>query len=174
MSRRRWSGSELRWPKSAKPTTLCASSATPSARSFSRARRRPDADRFRRGGRHDRHGCRPNTRSPSSNLGLWSRQQDSKTVEICGPEKIRGRYYLRFLVDDEPGVLAEITGELGKNGVSIASVIQHEPESDGQSIRVPLVIMTHAATEGAMDAAMAGIDELGCVTSDGVRLRVLN
>jgi len=108
------------------------------------------------------------------NLGLWSRKQDSETVDICDPQKIQGRYYLRFLVDDEPGVLAEITGELGKNGVSIASVIQHEPEDDGQSVRVPLVIMTHAATEGAMDAAMAGIDQLGCVNNNGVRLRVLN
>ncbi len=41
-------------------------------------------------------------------------------------EKLISRYYLRLCVSDRPGVLAEITGILGKHSISIASVIQHE------------------------------------------------
>ena len=44
--------------------------------------------------------------------------------------RVPGRFYLRFNVDDRPGVMAEITGILGRHGISIASVIQHETEED--------------------------------------------
>ncbi len=49
---------------------------------------------------------------------------------------VTGRFYLRFHVDDRPGVMSEITGVLGRNGISIASVIQHEPpEAEAASCR---------------------------------------
>jgi homoserine dehydrogenase len=84
------------------------------------------------------------------------------------------RYYLRFTVEDHPGVLAQITGVLGKHSISIASVIQHEPgEADG-SIFVPLVIMTHSTTAGATRAALDEIGGLGCVRQGSVSLRVLH
>jgi homoserine dehydrogenase len=77
---------------------------------------------------------------------------------------------LRFNVADRPGVLADIAGILGRNGISIASVIQHN--KDGTSGWVPLVIMTHAATEGAMAAAFAMIERLPHVRPPSCRLRV--
>ena len=67
-----------------------------------------------------------------------------------------GRFYLRFNVDDRPGVMAEIAGILGRHNISIASVIQHETAEEAGGI-VPLVIMTHTATEGAMREAMQTI-----------------
>ena len=65
------------------------------------------------------------------------------------PAKVPGRFYLRFNVDDRPGVMAEIAGILGRHDISIASVIQHETEEETPNV-VPLVIMTHTSTEGAM------------------------
>ncbi|MCU0716824.1 MAG: homoserine dehydrogenase [Pirellula sp.] len=59
-------------------------------------------------------------------LELWS-DRESK-IEILPYENSKGRYYMRFHVADEPGVLSQITGILGKHKVSIASIIQHEPE----------------------------------------------
>lgn len=87
---------------------------------------------------------------------------------------VTGRYYLRFTVDDDPGVLAEITGVLGRHQISIASVIQHEAEQEGDSQVVPLVIMTHTATEGGASAAVAEIDKLDCSRQPSVRMRVLD
>jgi homoserine dehydrogenase len=76
--------------------------------------------------------------------------------------------------------LADITGVLGRNRISIASVIQHEPQEDrgagpeaeahGQV--VPLVMMTHTASEGAASRAVEEIDNLSCVRQPSVRMRV--
>lgn len=103
-------------------------------------------------------------------LELWSQRE--ARVRMADDANISGRFYLRFNVDDYPGVLAEITGILGRHRISIASVIQHEPESDDNQQIVPLVIMTHLATEGAARSALAEIDRLGCVRQTSVRMRV--
>ncbi len=105
-------------------------------------------------------------------LNLWS--QDEARVKTLDHKQLPGRYYLRFTVEDRPGVLAEIAGVLGKHQISIASVIQHEPSSDGQQRTVPLVIMTQQAKEGAAQTAVAEIDRLKCVRAGSVRMRVLD
>ena len=102
-------------------------------------------------------------------LQLWS-DRDSP-VRMSDYATSLGRYYLRFMVDDHPGVLAQIAGILGVNQISIASVLQHEPSGDGVN-NIPLVIMTHRATEGAARTAMQQIDQLATVMSGSVKMRV--
>ena len=105
-------------------------------------------------------------------LALWSNRE--ARVELLPHEKLSGRYYLRFTVEDRPGVLAEIAGLLGRHGISIASVIQHEPQNDQSGDRVVrLVIMTYKASEGSAAAAMGETKRLGCVRGTPVRMRVL-
>ncbi len=101
-------------------------------------------------------------------LKLWSDQQAD--VKLADHAKSTGRWYLRFNVADRPGVLADIAGILGTNGISIASVIQHN--QDGVDGSVPLVIMTHAATEGAVREAFEIIDRLPHVRPPSSRMRV--
>jgi homoserine dehydrogenase len=103
-------------------------------------------------------------------LELWS-QRGEGNVPARDPGTVRSRYYLRFHVDDRPGVLSEITGVLGDQGISIASVIQHEPQSPDTAV-VPLVIITHTTTEGATERAIAAIDELKCAKAGSVRMRI--
>ena len=103
-------------------------------------------------------------------LGLWSDERETP-VTTRDPAKVPGRFYLRFNVEDRPGVLAEIAGILGDHEISIASVIQHETEEEDDGV-VPIVIMTHTATEGAMIGASAAIDGLSCVRPGMVRMRV--
>ncbi|MFT7642393.1 MAG: homoserine dehydrogenase [Pirellulaceae bacterium] len=105
-------------------------------------------------------------------LELWS-QREAK-VSIRDHAQLPGRYYLRFNVDDNPGVLSQITGALGNHGISISSVIQHEPSVNGNGAIVPLVIMTHSATEGAAQKAVSEIDLLENVRLPSVRMRVLD
>ncbi|MEO1527684.1 MAG: homoserine dehydrogenase [Planctomycetota bacterium] len=83
-----------------------------------------------------------------------------------------GRFYLRLRVANHPGTLAAIAAVLEQNEISIASVIQHETESEGQSGPVPLVIMTHEATEGAARNATSQIEALSAITGEVTRLRV--
>jgi len=103
-------------------------------------------------------------------LELWSDSREAR-VRVREPASVPGRYYLRFNVDDRPGVLAEIAGILGNHHISIASVIQHETAEGGEDV-VPLVIMTHTATEGAAADALGTIERLACVHPGTVRMRV--
>lgn len=107
-------------------------------------------------------------------LGLWSRREDAPSVEVCPPERGSGRFYMRFMVEDHPGVIADIAGVLGRHNISIASVIQHEAQDGSDASIVPLVLMTHTTLEGAAAAALHEIDQLDCAVAKSIRMRVLD
>jgi homoserine dehydrogenase len=72
-------------------------------------------------------------------------------------------------------VLAQITTVLGNLGISITSVLQHEPETAADErarSTVPLVVMTHEAPEGAARAAADQLEQLEAVCGPVTRLRV--
>jgi len=75
-----------------------------------------------------------------------------------------GPWHFRALVEDRPGVLAEVTRLLAKHEISIASVIQHEAPDELPGEKVQLVIMTHTAPTGGFRDAVAEIDQLSCVS----------
>ncbi|MDR1959874.1 MAG: homoserine dehydrogenase [Planctomycetaceae bacterium] len=101
-------------------------------------------------------------------LKLWSQERYSRVIK--NPADIWGKNYLRFQVEDRPGVLAEIAGILGKHDISIASVLQPESETDGEP--VTLIITTHESREGDTLAAIQTIDTLPSVRSQTVRMRM--
>jgi homoserine dehydrogenase len=95
----------------------------------------------------------------------------AQRLSIRPAATVRSRFYLRLLVDDRPGVLAEVAGLLAQHQISIASVIQHElPEGDGAppGQRVQLVIMTHTAPTGDFRAACERLDQLRCVAGSAI------
>ena len=104
-------------------------------------------------------------------LELWA--DGNKRVEFATPGELEGRFYMRFNVQDHPGVLGQVTSLLGAQGISIASVIQHEV-SNGSDETIPLVIMTHQAKESAAVAAMEQIAQMDAVSDDLERLRILD
>jgi homoserine dehydrogenase len=103
-------------------------------------------------------------------LELWA---DRGSLAESDHANVAGRYYLRFNVVDRPAVLAEIAGVLGRHDISISSVIQHEAEEGSEAI-VPLMIMTHQTTEGAVSRAIESIDKMEFLRGGSVRMRVLN
>ncbi len=70
------------------------------------------------------------------------------------------QFYLRLLVDDTPGVLAQIAGILAAANIGISSVIQPESHEPGP---LPLVLMIHDASFGRMREAAERIGALACV-----------
>jgi homoserine dehydrogenase len=102
-------------------------------------------------------------------LELWKQQPAPFTPSDF--TQASGKFYLRFSVADKPGVMAEITSILGQHQVSIASIIQHETTDANGA--VPLVIMTHTTTEGAVTAAFNQIAKLSSMKSPAVKMRVL-
>src|SRR5690606_24809065 len=103
-------------------------------------------------------------------LELWSNR--AARVSSADYAGARGRFYLRVIVDDHPGVLAQITRALGDHEISISSVLQHEASREGEPI--PLVVMTHKTTEGAAAKACESLASLECVKSSPVRMWVRN
>jgi len=85
------------------------------------------------------------------------------------PSKSLGRAYLRFLVKDEPGVIAAVSETLAEAGVSIESFLQKPVENaDG----VPIVLTTHAVAESVLKAAIDRIAELPAVIDRPRLLRI--
>jgi homoserine dehydrogenase len=68
-------------------------------------------------------------------------------------------------------VLASVAGVLGTHAISISSVLQHE--SSGAR-HVLLTILTHAALERNMRAALEEISRLGVVRGKPVCVRVID
>ncbi len=67
-----------------------------------------------------------------------------------------GRSYIRFMVADRPGVLAEITAALRDAGVSIESLIQKGRAGDAGAVMVSMV--THEGPESAVSKAIELLD----------------
>ena len=86
-------------------------------------------------------------------------------IVVRDPGTMRSRFYLRMMVEDRPGAMADITRILANQHISISSVIQHEAleHADAEAEIVPLIIMTHTALTGNFLAALAEIDRLACV-----------
>ena len=100
---------------------------------------------------------------------LWRQDRQATIREVS---ELRSRYYLRLVVQDRAGVLARITAVLGeRHNISIASIIQKEVDEDARTAE--LVIMTHEATEAAMQAALVEIAAVETVVEVGTFLRVL-
>ncbi len=92
-----------------------------------------------------------------------------KNLEIKPIGEILGKYYLRFSVLDKPGVLARITGVLGKFNISIESMIQ-SARMAGET--VPIVIMTHEALEKDIRLALEEIDCLDVISEKSRLIRI--
>ena len=80
-------------------------------------------------------------------------------------------FYMRISALDRPGVLSKISGILGKNDISIASVIQKGRRIKGA---VPIVMMTHEAKEKNVHRALREIDQLGVILGKTIFVRVEN
>ena len=91
-------------------------------------------------------------------------------IRIRPMSELETRYYLRLSVTDRPGVLAQIGRVLGELDISIASAIQKETDEVAQSAE--FVLMTHRASEAAMQTAMERLLKLDVVSDIGNMLRV--
>jgi homoserine dehydrogenase len=90
------------------------------------------------------------------------------------PSKNLGRAYLRFLVKDEPGVIAAVSETLAEAGVSIESFLQ-KPVENAPGLAeggVPIVLTTHAVAESLLTAAVERIAGLPAVLDRPRLLRI--
>ena len=77
----------------------------------------------------------------------------ARTLKPMG--EVETRYYVRFTVRDEPGVMAKLAGALGGEGVSIEQLVQGELPAPNQPATV--VMITHRAQEAAVQRALSAL-----------------
>jgi homoserine dehydrogenase len=80
-----------------------------------------------------------------------------------------GCYYLRLMVVDRPGVIADVTGVLRDHSISLESMLQRG-RAPGEA--VPVVLTTHECEEVFMRAAIAQIEALAAVMEKPVLIRI--
>ncbi len=87
------------------------------------------------------------------------------------PDDLVSRFYLRMNALDVPGVMAKVSQILGDAGISLSAILQHEANV-GQF--VPLVITTHQARQGALNAALKRIAQLKVIHGRPVCIRIVD
>ncbi len=80
-----------------------------------------------------------------------------------------GAYYLRLMVVDRPGVIADVTAALRDAGVSLESMLQRG-RSPGET--VPVVLVTHETSESSMRSALARIAAMDAVLEPPMVIRI--
>jgi len=84
-------------------------------------------------------------------------------------EERYGAYYIRLMVVDRPGVIADVAGALRDHGVSVEAMVQRQRDP-GEP--VPLVMTTHETPEAAMQRTLAQIARLNSVVEPPHMIRI--
>jgi homoserine dehydrogenase len=92
-----------------------------------------------------------------------------KPITVMSIDDIVTHYYFRFDAMDRPGVLATISGILGKYAISLKSVHQKGRKTNGS---VPVVMLTHHAREKDVTQALAEIEALDVVAGTPMLVRI--
>ncbi|MFC1948988.1 homoserine dehydrogenase [Chloroflexota bacterium] len=95
----------------------------------------------------------------------------SESFILGSTDDVERRYYLRFSVVDQPGVLAQICDIFWKYNINIAAVIQKEAASKEF---VPVVLTTYMAREGDLLAAVEKVDKLEVAKAKTRIIRLLS
>jgi len=94
-----------------------------------------------------------------------SERQEITTLPMAD---VHSEYYLRFMVQDESGVIAAISSILADHRISLEAVSQKERHA---THAVAVIMLTHGTTEGNLQAAMSRIIALPSVQEDVLILR---
>ena len=84
--------------------------------------------------------------------------------------EIASEWYVRLTVVDRPGVMSDVTQVLAGRGISIESLVQKAPAP--RQTEVPIVLLTHMASESVITDAIDEITAFDEVSADFALLRV--
>ena len=79
-------------------------------------------------------------------------------------------FYLRFEVDDSPGVMSNLSAVFAQQNISIEGITQKEPKKGEDTVSV--IFITQKTTEGRMDKALSELQKMDVVREPAVKIRV--
>jgi homoserine dehydrogenase len=99
-------------------------------------------------------------------LGFSKALENNLTLKPI--DEMISEYYLRLRVKDQKGVLAKVASILGKNDISIQTMIQKNLKNDEAN----LLLSTHKASFKAIKEALLSIENLDSTLSKPVMIRI--
>ena len=109
-------------------------------------------------------------RSVCSGVAVSEPPGVDRALTVADVSSLIDRYYLRMVIADRPGVLAQIAQVLGEMDISIASVIQKD--ADPNTGTAEIVITTHPARESAVQESLTMLEGLEVVSRVGNMIRI--
>ena len=88
--------------------------------------------------------------------GFLQNEPAWRTLPLLAAGESRSPFYFRLSVEDRAGTLARVAEALAERGVSVARLLQHPDDAGGAT----LVVVTHDAAAGDVDAALDAIARL--------------
>jgi homoserine dehydrogenase len=79
-------------------------------------------------------------------------------------------HYIRFLVADRPGIVAEITGALAREHINIRAIVQ-KPGYPAHAL--PFVVTVEPCKSSALKRALASISKMDCLLEEPLDLQML-
>lgn len=109
-----------------------------------------------------------------SNIPMWGTDWKELTpATVISRNEFEKAYYIRLMVQDKPGVVADIATILKAHNVSLRSLLQHGAPSDAENSHiVPIILVTHKTQEESLLQALQAIQKLPVITEKHVMLRI--
>ena len=110
-------------------------------------------------------------------IEITSMNWEHKDLNLKKVSDFYTRYYVRFMVPDTVGILSKISGIFAEYNISIAAVIQKEKvvgliNNEHSDKSVPLVLLTHTASENSIQNAIRKIEDLKLTKGKATIIRV--
>jgi homoserine dehydrogenase len=103
-------------------------------------------------------------------LAHGSRRVELPTAVAQVAAEFEVPHYIRFLVDDRPGIVAEITGALARERINIRAIVQ-KPGYPQHAL--PFVVTVEPCKSSALQRALASIRAMDCLLEAPLDLQML-
>jgi homoserine dehydrogenase len=99
----------------------------------------------------------------------------SRRVELpAAPARVGGEFevphFIRFLVDDRPGIVAEITGALAKENINIRAIMQ---KAGYPQHALPFVVTVEPCKSSVLQRAITRMRTMDCLLEDPLDLQMM-
>ena len=103
-------------------------------------------------------------------LAHGSRRVEVPSVPAAVDGEFEVPHYIRFLVDDRPGIVAEITAALARESINIRAIVQ---KAGYPHHGLPFVVTVEPCKASAMERALGSIRKMDCMMEDPLDLQML-
>ncbi len=99
-----------------------------------------------------------------------SRQLRPLAERVAVSGDVTAPHYLRFIVVDEPGIVAAIAGQLAKEHINIDSILQHRGHSNEE---LPFVVTTEFCLRSTLERAVEVISAMSFIVEPPLVMQIL-